>query len=177
MLDIFLIRYKCYVSNWILCHGCRAHQLVMEGYNWSHDRNVVTIFSAPNYCYRCGNQVFFLVHKRGLNLNCALCAGLYYGVGWRPEVLLPPVWPGPQVLFFTRFYRFLFFHSFPVLLYFCSGGGNHTWHVALRTISFKVKNTTRLLSHNSTKTQTRILWQQESDWKQPGPNHQSLVGL
>ena len=35
----------------------RAHQLVMEGYNWCHDRNVVTIFSAPNYCYRCGNQV------------------------------------------------------------------------------------------------------------------------
>ena len=38
----------------------RAHQLVMEGYNWSHDRNVVTIFSAPNYCYRCGNQVSVL---------------------------------------------------------------------------------------------------------------------
>jgi serine/threonine-protein phosphatase 2A catalytic subunit len=34
----------------------RAHQLVMEGYNWSHEKNVVTIFSAPNYCYRCGNQ-------------------------------------------------------------------------------------------------------------------------
>eukprot|EP00937_MAST-01D_sp_MAST-1D-sp2_P002859 g2859.t1 len=34
----------------------RAHQLVLEGYNWSHDCNVVTIFSAPNYCYRCGNQ-------------------------------------------------------------------------------------------------------------------------
>jgi len=34
----------------------RAHQLVMEGYSWSHERNVVTIFSAPNYCYRCGNQ-------------------------------------------------------------------------------------------------------------------------
>jgi len=34
---------------------CRAHQLVMEGYNWSHEKNVVTIFSAPNYCYRCGN--------------------------------------------------------------------------------------------------------------------------
>jgi len=34
----------------------RAHQLVSEGYNWSHDDNVITIFSAPNYCYRCGNQ-------------------------------------------------------------------------------------------------------------------------
>ncbi|GIL56421.1 hypothetical protein Vafri_11790 [Volvox africanus] len=33
----------------------RAHQLVMEGYNWSHEQAVVTIFSAPNYCYRCGN--------------------------------------------------------------------------------------------------------------------------
>jgi serine/threonine-protein phosphatase 2A catalytic subunit len=34
----------------------RAHQLVMEGYNWCHNGNVVTIFSAPNYCYRCGNK-------------------------------------------------------------------------------------------------------------------------
>eukprot|EP01035_Chromulina_nebulosa_P019346 gene19346-25211_t len=35
---------------------CRAHQLVMDGSNWSHQQNTVTIFSAPNYCYRCGNQ-------------------------------------------------------------------------------------------------------------------------
>lgn len=34
----------------------RAHQLVMEGYQWSQENQVVTIFSAPNYCYRCGNQ-------------------------------------------------------------------------------------------------------------------------
>jgi serine/threonine-protein phosphatase 2A catalytic subunit len=35
---------------------CRAHQLMMEGYQESQDKNVVTVFSAPNYCYRCGNQ-------------------------------------------------------------------------------------------------------------------------
>ncbi|KAL7676549.1 hypothetical protein ACOME3_002801 [Neoechinorhynchus agilis] len=34
----------------------RAHQLVMDGYSWCHADNVVTVFSAPNYCYRCGNQ-------------------------------------------------------------------------------------------------------------------------
>jgi serine/threonine-protein phosphatase 2A catalytic subunit len=34
----------------------RAHQLVMEGYGWHHGERLATIFSAPNYCYRCGNQ-------------------------------------------------------------------------------------------------------------------------
>ncbi|KAK2197781.1 bifunctional Metallo-dependent phosphatase-like/Serine-threonine-specific protein phosphatase-bis(5-nucleosyl)-tetraphosphatase/Calcineurin-like phosphoesterase domain [Babesia duncani] len=38
----------------------RAHQLTMEGYHWSQDRNVVTVFSAPNYCYRCQNQAAIL---------------------------------------------------------------------------------------------------------------------
>ena len=34
----------------------RAHQLIMKGYNWCHNRQVLSIFSAPNYCYRCGNE-------------------------------------------------------------------------------------------------------------------------
>jgi len=45
----------------------RAHQLVMEGYNCSHNKQCVTIFSAPNYCYRCGNQAALMEVDEHMN--------------------------------------------------------------------------------------------------------------
>ena len=38
----------------------RGHQMMMDGYQKSHNEKVLTIFSAPNYCYRCGNQAAIL---------------------------------------------------------------------------------------------------------------------
>lgn len=39
----------------------RAHQLVQDGYQeWFTKKNLVTVWSAPNYCYRCNNMASFM---------------------------------------------------------------------------------------------------------------------
>ena len=45
----------------------RAHQLIQEGYQFMFDNGLVTVWSAPNYCYRCGNDASVMEFDEHMN--------------------------------------------------------------------------------------------------------------
>src|SRR5271154_5897601 len=70
----------------------RAHQLVMEGYNWCHEKNVVTIFSARNHSTALTHPPHppilpLTVSDPALLLPCAVSANYCYRCGNQAAIM------------------------------------------------------------------------------------------
>ncbi|CBZ51632.1 hypothetical protein NCLIV_014260 [Neospora caninum Liverpool] len=60
-----IVKAFCHTNNIEII--ARAHQLVMDGYKWWFGKKLVTVWSAPNYCYRCGNVATVMELDEQLN--------------------------------------------------------------------------------------------------------------
>ena len=65
---------------------CRAHQVVEDGYEFQANRQLVTIFSAPNYCGEFDNAGAMMVVKP--DLVCSF--KILRPVSHKPKVGLKP---------------------------------------------------------------------------------------
>jgi len=69
----------------------RAHQLVMEGFKLMFNDSVATVWSAPNYCYRCGNVAAILHLNENLNRNFKV-----FQAAVQDERTIPAKRPAPE---------------------------------------------------------------------------------
>ena len=50
--------------------------MVMEGYKLMFDKKLVDVWSAPNYCYRCGNLASIMEVDASLRYEFKVCDGV-----------------------------------------------------------------------------------------------------
>lgn len=70
----------------------RAHQLIMEGYKMMFNNTLVTVWSAPNYCYRCGNVASIMQLDRDLNYEFKL----FEAASSQDNSMIPTKKPPPE---------------------------------------------------------------------------------
>lgn len=68
----------------------RAHQLIMEGYKMMFNDKLVTVWSAPNYCYRCGNVASVLKLDENLQRTFVLFNAAAQDAAGLPAKKPPP---------------------------------------------------------------------------------------
>jgi len=70
----------------------RAHQLCMAGFQSLFDERLHTVWSAPNYCYRCGNEASILEVSETLELSFNVFSSAPASANIKPAAAAPPAY-------------------------------------------------------------------------------------